>query len=88
VALEGFLFMDVHHSRAQCLLRLGDLSSKMGDFSHAAELWMAACPLFEWSSQAKDVAQIDGKLAELEHKQKALVPFATVHPLETIVTEL
>jgi hypothetical protein len=28
VALEGFIQMDVHHSRAECMLRLGDISIK------------------------------------------------------------
>jgi hypothetical protein len=87
VALEGFVYMDVHHSRAQCLMRLGDLATKSGNFSHAAELWKVARPLFERSSQAKEVAQIDGRLAVLEHDQKAPVQLATLHPPERIVTD-
>jgi predicted negative regulator of RcsB-dependent stress response len=88
VALEGFLYMDVHRSRAQCLLRLGDLANKKGDFPHAAELWMAARPLFERSSQAEDVVRIDARLTELEYNQKALMHLATLHPPETIFEEL
>ncbi|KAJ7877560.1 hypothetical protein B0H14DRAFT_2567679 [Mycena olivaceomarginata] len=87
VALEGFVYMDVHCNQAQCLLRLGDLANKKGDFSHAAELWMAAHPLFERSSQAKDVARIDARLTELEHNQKALMQLTTLHPPETIFEE-
>ncbi|KAJ7791137.1 hypothetical protein B0H14DRAFT_2625386 [Mycena olivaceomarginata] len=87
VALEGFVYMDVHRSKAQCLLRLGDLANKKGDFSQAAELWMAAHPLFERSSQAKDVARIDARLTELEHNQKALMQLAILHPPETIFEE-
>src|SRR4051812_17540810 len=30
VALEGFTYMDVHCSRAECMLRLGDLSKNRG----------------------------------------------------------
>ncbi|KAJ7815133.1 hypothetical protein B0H13DRAFT_1924375 [Mycena leptocephala] len=85
VALEGFIYMDVHSSRAQCLLRLGDLSHKRGNSSHAAVLWKAAQPLFERSSQAKYVEQIEGRLAELEHTRKALV--APVHHPKQIFEE-
>jgi tetratricopeptide (TPR) repeat protein len=86
VALEGFIYMDVHHSRAQCLLRLGDLANRRGDFSHATALWMAARPLFERSSQAKDVASIDARLAELEDNERVFVHLATLHPPESNFT--
>ncbi|KAF7328215.1 hypothetical protein MVEN_02561200 [Mycena venus] len=59
IALEGFTFMDVHHSRAECMLRLGDTSMGHGDLLKAVELWETAKPLFERSSQAKQVADID-----------------------------
>ncbi|KAJ6492682.1 hypothetical protein DFH09DRAFT_1104615 [Mycena vulgaris] len=62
VALHLFTRMDVHFSKGQCLLRLGDLARKNRNFSYATELWTTARPLFERSSQAKDVAQIDAKL--------------------------
>jgi tetratricopeptide (TPR) repeat protein len=62
VALHGFTRMDVHCSKGQCLLRLGDLARKNRNFSYATELWRTARPLFERSSQAKDVAQIDARL--------------------------
>jgi hypothetical protein len=87
VALEGFIYMDIHRSRAQCLSRLGDLANK-GDFLNAAEFWMVAHPLFEKSSQAKDVAQIDDRLAELGYNQKALVHLETLHPPEPTCEEL
>ncbi|KAJ7816648.1 hypothetical protein B0H13DRAFT_1923461 [Mycena leptocephala] len=88
VALEGFVYMDVHRSRGQCLLRLGDLANKKGDFLHATKLWMAALPLFEMSSQAKDVVQINDRLTELENNGKALAQLATLHPPGTIFEEL
>jgi hypothetical protein len=80
--------MDVHRSRAQCLLRLGDLANKKGSFSDATEFWIAARPYFERSSQAKDVTEIDDRLAELEQKQKSLLQPAALHPPKNISTEL
>ncbi|KAJ6451067.1 hypothetical protein C8R45DRAFT_946467 [Mycena sanguinolenta] len=65
VALEGFTYMDVHQSRAQCMLRLGDLAYKHGDTTAAIIHWKTAQPLFKQSSQAKDVAQIDSRLASV-----------------------
>ncbi|KAF8137897.1 hypothetical protein K438DRAFT_1881246 [Mycena galopus ATCC 62051] len=66
VALAGFTQMDVHHSRAQCMLRLGDLAHKQGCTFEAINFWKAARPLFVRSSQAKDVTEIDSKLASIE----------------------
>jgi tetratricopeptide (TPR) repeat protein len=77
VALEGFTNMDVHCGRAQCMQSLGDLANKRGDFAKASELWKAARPLFERSLQAKDVAQIDARLANAY--QKALSYLTTLH---------
>jgi tetratricopeptide (TPR) repeat protein len=78
-ALEGFICMDVHHSRAQCLFRLGDLASKQGDSSGAAAHWVEARPLFA-RSQAKDVAQIDARLAELEPIKGTGAPGSAASP--------
>ncbi|KAJ7861919.1 hypothetical protein B0H13DRAFT_2567604 [Mycena leptocephala] len=86
-ALEGFNCMDVHRSRAQCLLRLGDLAHKKGDVSRAVDHWTTARPLFERSSQTKDVAQIDARLAELERNWKVLLHLSALNPQEKIVTE-
>jgi tetratricopeptide (TPR) repeat protein len=72
VALDGFTFMDVHCSRAQCMLRLGDILDSRGDSGKAFELWKEAQKLFERSLQAKDVVEIDNRLAAVDHKiQKA-----------------
>jgi tetratricopeptide (TPR) repeat protein len=65
-ALMGFTHMDIHHSRAQCMLRLGDLAKKQGDLSRAVEFWKESRPLFERSVQAKDIAQIDARLGAVE----------------------
>ncbi|KAJ7842088.1 hypothetical protein B0H13DRAFT_1909980 [Mycena leptocephala] len=58
VALEGFTYMDVHRSRAECMLQLGDISKGHGDLLKAVEFWTTARPLFEQSSQAKQVKHI------------------------------
>jgi hypothetical protein len=55
--------MDVHRSRAECMLRLGDISKGQGDILKVVELWTTARPLFEQSSQAKQVENIDQRLA-------------------------
>ncbi|KAJ6477081.1 hypothetical protein DFH09DRAFT_1467946 [Mycena vulgaris] len=65
VALDGFMQMDVHRSRAECMLQLGHISKENGDLLKATKLWSTARPLFEWSSQAKKVALIDEELLSL-----------------------
>ncbi|KAJ7703831.1 hypothetical protein B0H16DRAFT_1704952 [Mycena metata] len=69
-ALEGFMEMDVHRSRAECIIRLGDISKKNGDFLRALELWETARPLFERSSQSKQVQNIDKRLAGINEEVK------------------
>ncbi|KAJ7107072.1 hypothetical protein C8R44DRAFT_323921 [Mycena epipterygia] len=66
VALEGFTYMDVHRSRADCMLRLGDIAENRGDLVKAVDLWKEARPLFEQSSQAKDMSQIDTRLSAVD----------------------
>ncbi|KAJ7102934.1 hypothetical protein C8R44DRAFT_746900 [Mycena epipterygia] len=66
VALQGFTYMDIHRSRADCMLHLGDIAKHRGDLVRAAELWKEARPLFAQSSQAKDIAQIDIQLASID----------------------
>ncbi|KAJ7131112.1 hypothetical protein C8R44DRAFT_731378 [Mycena epipterygia] len=68
VTLEGFTYMDVHRSRGDCMLRLGDIAKNRGDLSKAVELWKEAHPLFERSSQAKDMAKIDTRLALIKQE--------------------
>jgi hypothetical protein len=64
VALDGFTFMDIHRSRADCMLCLGDIAKKQGHLVKASALWTDARPLFEQSLQAKDVSRIDSRLAD------------------------
>jgi hypothetical protein len=65
LALEGFTYMDVHRSKAECMLRLGDISKGHGNLLKAVGLWEMARPLFERSSQANQVAIIDKRLTEI-----------------------
>jgi hypothetical protein len=75
-ALEGFTHMDVHCSRAQCMVHLGDLSNAQGHTSRAVSFWMTARPLFEQSFQAKDVAKIEVRLLTVNkaHQKSLLEP--------------
>ncbi|KAJ7713726.1 hypothetical protein B0H16DRAFT_534113 [Mycena metata] len=70
VALEGFTYMDVHRSRAECMVRLGDMAKKNGDLLKALELWETAKPLFERSSQAKRVQDIDERVGDISEETK------------------
>ncbi|KAF8139585.1 hypothetical protein K438DRAFT_1946675 [Mycena galopus ATCC 62051] len=65
IALEGFTYMDVHCSRAECMLRLGDIAKGHDDLYKAVEFWDTARPLFERSSQIKQIELIDEKLASV-----------------------
>jgi hypothetical protein len=65
VALEGFTQMDVHRNRAECMLQLGDISEGHSNLLKAVEFWEAARPLFEHSSQAKQVQGIDERVANI-----------------------
>ncbi|KAJ7355876.1 hypothetical protein DFH08DRAFT_803810 [Mycena albidolilacea] len=83
VALEGFTFMDVHSSRVQCMLHLGDLANRQGHASKAIALWKTASPLFEQSSQEKDVAQIDVRLLTVgKAHQRTLIELVSLHAPE------
>ncbi|KAJ7734810.1 hypothetical protein B0H16DRAFT_1695762 [Mycena metata] len=68
LALEGFTQMDVHRSRAECMIRLGDISQREGDLLKALKLWEAARPLFERSSQTKRVQDVDKRLAWVDQE--------------------
>ncbi|KAJ7142606.1 hypothetical protein C8R44DRAFT_725944 [Mycena epipterygia] len=79
VALDRFTYMDIHRSRANCMLRLGDIAKHRGDVVKAEELWKEARPLFERSSQAKDIVQIDTRLASINQDISATHQEAFVH---------
>jgi hypothetical protein len=63
VALEGFTLMDVHRWRADCMVQIADIYQKRGEVLKAVGLWKMAQPLFERSSQAKDVGRVNMWLA-------------------------
>jgi hypothetical protein len=71
------------------MIRLGDLAEGQGHTSEAIAFWEEARPLFELSSQAKDVAQIDARLSTAEKThQKALLELVTSHaPIHSVVEE-
>ncbi|KAJ6540784.1 hypothetical protein DFH09DRAFT_1395812 [Mycena vulgaris] len=83
-ALEGFTQMDVHRSRAECMLQLGYISKENGDLLKTADFWRTARPLFERSSQAKKVALIDKELLSiagdvLEEHTRSLALLPEIH---------
>jgi tetratricopeptide (TPR) repeat protein len=96
VALEGFTNMDVHRSRAECMLRLGDISKDHGNLLKAVEFWETARPLFEQSSRAKQVEYVDQRLAgvgedvlqqhreNLAHLAELTVPYTTVEEMDDV----
>jgi hypothetical protein len=63
LAVSGFTEIDVHRNRAECMLKLGDIAKLYGDSLKAVEYWERARPLFERSSQGKQLVQIDERLA-------------------------
>ncbi|KAJ7185241.1 hypothetical protein C8R46DRAFT_375208 [Mycena filopes] len=62
VSLAGFTATDIHRSRAECMLRIGDMFQCRGSREKAVEMWMTARPLFARSLQAREVAQVDERL--------------------------
>ncbi|KAJ7247735.1 hypothetical protein C8J57DRAFT_1673528 [Mycena rebaudengoi] len=66
VALDGFTFMDVHRWRADCMVRIADILNSCGEVIKAVGLWKTARPLFERSSQMKDIIKLDAKLAVVD----------------------
>lgn len=67
IALDGLTHMDVHQSRAECMLGLGDIYMGRGNTIKAVELWKTARPLFEQSSQTKQVEIIVKRLSGTLH---------------------
>ncbi|KAJ7480880.1 hypothetical protein FB451DRAFT_154119 [Mycena latifolia] len=90
VALEAFTEMDIHRSRADCMLRLGDIAKQRGDLLKAVRLWKDACPLFERSSQAKEVAKIDTRIAavDVDLLQQHKKSLQYLHTLDAPMTSL
>jgi tetratricopeptide (TPR) repeat protein len=66
VALDGFSRMDIHRWKADCMVRIADICNKRGEVLKSIKLWKAARSLFERSSQATAVTQIEVKLAAVD----------------------
>jgi hypothetical protein len=66
VALDGLTIMDVHHWKADCMIHIADIWERKGEILKSVCLWKVARPLFQRSSQMKDVARIDRKLADMD----------------------
>ncbi|KAJ7032620.1 hypothetical protein C8F04DRAFT_1235227 [Mycena alexandri] len=66
VALDGFTSMDVHRGRAECLLRLGQVSLGRKELPLAVQFWSQARPFFERASQTTKVMHIDSTIAQVE----------------------
>ncbi|KAJ7107026.1 hypothetical protein C8R44DRAFT_858110 [Mycena epipterygia] len=62
--LEGSTEMDVHRRRADCMARIGDIFMESGKPKEAVKMWEAARPMFLLSSQNKDAASMDTRLAQ------------------------
>jgi hypothetical protein len=62
--LEGATEMDVHRRRADCMVRIGDILMARGNAAEATKMWRDARPLFIRSSQMKDAASVDVRLAQ------------------------
>jgi hypothetical protein len=67
VALDGFVQMDVHRNKGECMLRLADLAAQDGELSNSIELWKTARSSFdgERSSQTAQITVVDERLASI-----------------------
>ncbi|KAJ6480400.1 hypothetical protein C8R45DRAFT_933318 [Mycena sanguinolenta] len=63
ISLEGFTWMDVHQSKAECMRTIGDIYLRRGDSDGARQIWIDALPLFKRSEQTRDVAELEDRLA-------------------------
>jgi hypothetical protein len=87
VALEGFTSMDVHQSRAQSMVRLGDLAKNQGKIPEAVAFWRAAQPLFKRSMQPNEAADIANRLASIAEEDQKLIFSPTPLPEASISEE-
>ncbi|KAJ6533764.1 hypothetical protein DFH09DRAFT_1406286 [Mycena vulgaris] len=72
-ALEGATEIDIHRLRAQSMTGIGDIMMRQGNTVQAKEMWEAAHPLFVKSSQMKDAAVINARLAQLAKAHTPLI---------------
>jgi tetratricopeptide (TPR) repeat protein len=86
VALDGFTQMDVHRSRAECMVGLGDIAKQNGDKLTAVKLLETARPLFQRSLQGKQLVHLEAKLAGLNQEQLQEAQLETLDCLSGIHT--
>jgi hypothetical protein len=48
------------------MCRVAEILERKGEITNSVALWKAARPLFERSSQTKDIARIDAKLVAVD----------------------
>jgi tetratricopeptide (TPR) repeat protein len=92
IALEGFTYMDVHRSRAECMLRFGDIAREHDDLCKAMEFWDAARPLFKRSLQTKQIELLNERIASvgkdvLEQQRMNLARLVEINAPTGIVEE-
>ncbi|KAJ7723152.1 hypothetical protein B0H16DRAFT_1472992 [Mycena metata] len=90
LALEGYTDMDVHRSKAECMLHIGEIWEQKGDFPKVLQLWEQAKPLFEQSSQIKQLALIDQRIhgiqPHLDADQQSLAKLSELHAPSRVAT--
>ncbi|KAJ7362715.1 hypothetical protein DFH08DRAFT_950949 [Mycena albidolilacea] len=62
VALEGFTATDIHRSRGECALRLGDIFHVRGNKEDVFNLWNTARQCFVRSLQTRDIIRVDERI--------------------------
>jgi hypothetical protein len=68
VALGEFTSMGVHQWRANCMVQNANIWERNGDLLKSVQLLKAAKPLFQKSSQAKDIDRIDMKVSAIQRR--------------------
>ncbi|KAJ7257717.1 hypothetical protein C8J57DRAFT_1647432 [Mycena rebaudengoi] len=64
--LDSFTAMDIHRARADCMVRMAAIFEQQGDIRKTVDLLQRARPLYERSSQEKEIIKIDTKLHDVE----------------------
>jgi hypothetical protein len=65
-ALDSFTSMDIHRGRADCMVRMAAIFEQRRDIRNTVDLLQRARPLYERSSQEKEINKIDTKLRDVE----------------------
>jgi hypothetical protein len=65
VALDGFTNMGVHGCKGECMTRMSSIFEKRRETDMSVSLLRAARPLFERSSQKREMEWVDLKLATM-----------------------